>query len=261
MSTRSVFRTLAIATGLIGSSRAAAAQMLETESERLLPRGTFTASSNFEFQTSADGKETAIPFAFEYGVTSRLELMVEPVLFTGIHPTSGRGATGIGDLEITANYLLASEGRTRPALGLAGEVKIATARNPLIGSREADYTMYLVGSKRLNRFDVSMNVGYTLIGRTEGVPVNNTFSFAASAEYSVGSRSLVFGEVLASSAATSSPESASGTNTSPEAPGGEVVGTLGVAHNLAPSFRLSVGVSYDNQGAFQFRPGFTWTIR
>ena len=207
MSNESILRALTIATCLIGFGRGAAAQMLETESARLLPKGAFTAASNFEYQTSATGKETAIPFAFEYGITSRFELMVEPVVYTGIHPASGPSATGIGDIEVTAAYLVASEGRARPALGLAGEIKIASARNPMIGTQEADYTMYLVGSKRFGRFDASMNLGYTIIGKSEGVPVKNTFSFAASGQYPLGSRNLLYGEVLATSAATRAVES------------------------------------------------------
>ena len=44
----------------------------------------------------------------------------------------------------------------------------------------------------------------------------------------------------------------------PEAAGGEVVGTVGARYILRPGMFFSVGVSYDNAHAILFRPGFTF---
>ena len=85
------------------------AQALETETARILHAGSFEFSNSFEFQTSSEGTETAAPFVFEYGITDRLELLVEPVPFTAIRPKAGRRATDTGDMEVTYSYLLRQE--------------------------------------------------------------------------------------------------------------------------------------------------------
>ncbi|MGH7513501.1 MAG: hypothetical protein ACREOQ_11320, partial [Gemmatimonadales bacterium] len=77
------------------------AQMLETETARPLGHGVLEVSGNFEYQTSSEGHEAAVPFAAEYGLTDRLELLVEPVAWTAIRPNAGARATGVGDLEAT----------------------------------------------------------------------------------------------------------------------------------------------------------------
>ena len=55
-----------------------------------------------------------------------------------------------------------------PALAVAGEVKVPTSRNTLIGTGEVDYTPYLIASKRFGNFDVHANVGYALLGEPPG---------------------------------------------------------------------------------------------
>src|SRR5258705_12915629 len=113
-----------------------AAQMLETETARLLPARWWKVGNAFEFQSSSEGTEAAIPFAFEYGLSDRLELLVEPVPYTAIRPNAGRHATGAGDVEATVTGLLRHESHSVPAFALAAEVKFATARDSLIGSGE-----------------------------------------------------------------------------------------------------------------------------
>ena len=83
----------------------------------------------FELQTSDQGKEYAAPLLLEFGLFDRLELAAEPVFYTSIKPNTGLSATGIGDLELTLSYLLFKEKKTMPAISIAGEIKIPTAKN------------------------------------------------------------------------------------------------------------------------------------
>ncbi|MEO8089535.1 MAG: hypothetical protein ABI703_04490, partial [Gemmatimonadales bacterium] len=55
------------------------AQILETETARPVGRGGLELGSNFEYQTSSEGHEAALPFAVEYGFSNRFEVLVEPV--------------------------------------------------------------------------------------------------------------------------------------------------------------------------------------
>src|SRR5260370_42392405 len=104
------------------------AQILETETARLLRKGVLEIGSNFEYQTSSEGHEAALPFALEYGLSSRVEFLLEPVAYTAIRPTTGPRAAGVGDLEATPTFLARRETRGAPALAFAAEVTFPTAR-------------------------------------------------------------------------------------------------------------------------------------
>lgn len=236
------------------------AQILETETARPLGQGGLEMGTNFEYQTSSEGHETALPFAVEYGFTDRLEVLVEPVAYTAIRPKVGARATGVGDLEVTLTYLARRESGGTPALALAGEVKLPTAKNTLIGTGKTDFAGYLIASKRMGRFDTHANLGYTIVGRPAGAQLKNIFNFALATQMRLGQSNELFGEILANTASSSA-----GEPTGPvppggviaEAPTGEIVGSVGIARYVIQSLRLSLGLSVDNNGAFMFRPGFT----
>ena len=243
-----------------------AAQVLETETARLRLPGAVQGGLNYEFQTSAEGHESAVPFLFEYGITDRLELAVEPVAATRIRPRVGPKAAGFGDTEMTLTYLAMRESRSFPALAFAGEIKFATARNPLIGTGEPDYAAYLIASKRFGRLDTHFNLTYTFVGQPPGPEVNgsklsNTIGGALAGMYTVGERFRIYAEVLATTSASGggaeAPVSPTGT-LPPEAAGEEIVGTIGAGFYLRPKLFISLGVSYDNNHAVLFRPGITF---
>jgi hypothetical protein len=127
------------------------AQILETETARTLRAGQLEVGAGYEFQHSSEGNETAIPFAFELGITDRVGLLVEPVPYTAIRPKVGSSATGSGDLEITASYLMRDESGRIPAIALAFEEKVPTAKNNLIGTGKPDHTAYVIASKRFGQ--------------------------------------------------------------------------------------------------------------
>jgi len=233
-----------------------AAQMLETETARLLPVHWWKVGNAFELQSSSEGTEAAIPFAFEYGLSDRLELLVEPVPYTAIRPNAGRHATGAGDIEATITGLVRHETPSFPALALAGEVKFATARDSLIGSGEPDYSAFLIASKRFGSFDAHVNLAYTIVGRPDTVELNNMWSFAIASVYRPGPRWQLFGEVLGNTGAV--PGSESPTSGAPEVAGGELVGTLGAGREVWPAVLVYFSISYDNNNAVLLRPGFTW---
>jgi hypothetical protein len=240
----------------------AAAQILETETARPIGRGIFEASGNFEYQTSSEGSESAVPLAVEYGLTNRVEILFEPVVYTAIRPTGGMDATGVGDVEITLTYLARSETPKFPAIALAGEVKVPSAKDTLIGTGQTDFAAYLIGSKRWGQVDAHANLSYTVVGRPPGAELKNIFGFGLAAEWFWGGPNELFGEVLGNTAASANPESGAETGgATPEAPGGEVSLTAGIARYVLPTFRVSLGVSIDNNGAALLRPGLTMRFR
>lgn len=235
------------------------AQILETETARPLRAGQFEVAAGYEFQHSRDGNETAIPIAFELGITSRLGLLVEPVPYTAIRPEVGQSATGPGDLEITASYLVRHESSLIPAIALAGEEKIPIARNNLIGTGKADHTAYIIASKRFGRFDTHANIGYTIVGSPRGQSLSNRIMGAVATEFALTSANVLYAEVLAATSAGGGEGavSAAATPVAPEASGDEIFGSVGIAHSFTRGSRFSLGLTRDNTGALQVRPGLT----
>jgi hypothetical protein len=259
-------RTLATAITLICAAfvpMILKAQILETETARPLRAGQLEVGAGYEFQHSSEGNETAIPFAFELGVTNRLGLLVEPVAYTAIRPKVGPSATGVGDLEITASYLLRGESGRLPAFALALEEKLPTARNSLIGTGSGDHAAYIIASKRFGQFDTHANVGYTIVGSPKGLSLSNRIMGALASELSLTQSTLLYGEVLASTAAGGGEGAATapGAPVVPEASGDQIFGTLGIAHSFLRGSRFSLGITRDNVGAMQIRPGITLWFR
>ena len=252
-----------------GTEVPAAAQILETETARPLGRNVWEVSGNFEYQVSSEGHESSVPFAVEYGLTDRLELLAEPVAYTAIRPKAGARATGIGDLEVTTTWLARRETARTPALALAGELKFPTAKNSLIGTGKTDAAFYLIGSRRRGSLDTHANISYTIVGRPAGASLKNIWGGALGAELALGQdgSNALFGEVLGNTASASNPDPGTtpggGTEptTTPEAPAGEVSATLGAAHYFVNGLRAALGVSVDNSGAVLFRPGLTYRLR
>jgi hypothetical protein len=232
-----------------------ATQPLETETARLIPQGVFQLEYTMEYQTSSEGKETAVPLVLKYGLSNRLELLVEPVVYTAIKPNQGKHATGVGDMEATVTYLLKKETSSAPALAIAGEIKIPTAQDVLIGTGKTDYTAYMIASKRLGKSDLHGNASYTVLGDPAGIQLHNIFGFAAAEEYHLNKKIDLVGEFLATTSALA--EGTEGESTVvPEAAGSEVVGMIGARYYFK-NILISFGVTYDNNKAVLFRPGFS----
>ena len=234
-----------------------AAQALETETARFAPSGAFEVDASYEFQTSREGTESAIPLAFEYALTDRLALLAEPVPYARIRPSGALGASGAGDIEVTLSGLILVETRAVPALAVAGEVKIPTAEAPLIGSDHYDGTAYVIASKRFGPVDVHANLGYTVVGHPRGLDVHDTFDYALAGEYVLDPRWSVLAEVVGNTAALPEAASATESTVAPEISGGETVGMLGIRWKWTPSVAASLGVTVDNNSAVLLRPGLT----
>lgn len=241
------------------TSPALASQPLETETARTPHKGVFQFESTYEIQTSSEGQERAAPMGLEYGLLDNLELLVEPVLYTSIRPKGGAVVNGIGDLETTLTYRFLPESEGHPAFAVAGEVKLPTAKNRLIGTGKTDYAAYIIASKRIGRTDVHGDLGYTVVGKMPGVSLKNTLNFATAAEYHLSQRTDLVAEFLANSASTSTPEGGgAGGIITAEASGGELVGMVGGRWKATPLLSLALGVTYDNNNALLVRPGVTF---
>ncbi len=232
---------------------------METETAMTMPKKSFEGDVAFEYQASSDGTEMAVPIALEYGLLDNVELLVEPVLYTAIIPDAGKSLRGLGDVEVTLNWRFFDEGLRAPAFALAGEAKIPTARDSLIGTGQTDYTGYIVASKTLGSISLHGNLGFTWQGSPKGVNLSNLVSFAFAIEQVTKGKWQWLAEVLANSPIGGKslvPENP----VVPEAAGGELVGTVGVRYFFMRNAALAFGASYDNSQALQMAPGLIITF-
>ena len=246
---------------------------LETETARPVKPGHFELGTAFEFQNSPNGEEYALPAAFEFGVVDRLEMLIEPVPFTSVRPPGGPRVSGLGDTEITLSYLAFREQPYIPAIAVAGEIKIPTARNLTLGDRRVDYRVYVVASKRIGDFDVHANLGYNIIGEPAHVKTKNPIDAEFAVEWFVHPKFDLFAEVtyvgssLKSSGSGETTAAAGdggdgGTTTSTqvtaEVAGEEIVYTAGLRYHLTDHVDVFGSFSYDNLSDRLYRTGITW---
>ena len=231
---------------LVGGAARLEAQALETEDARTLPAGRVIVGYNLEYQTSSAGREIAIPFSGEIGLTNRLEFLIEPVPYTSIRPKAGPRATGAGDMEATLIGLVAQERGGRPAIALGAEVKFPTAHNTLVGTGKSDIACYLIMSKHVGaRWDTHFNADYTIQGKPAGASVGNLLSGAFAVQFHLTPATEVFSEVLANTTTgASGPENV----LNPEVAGGEVFGSVGLGHNFTTGLFGSVSLTTTTAG-------------
>jgi len=244
---------------LLSPPRAAlGGQPLETESTRILRPHQFEVELGFEHQSASTGTESAVPMAIGYGISNRVELLIEPVLADMVSDNGVASVGGVGDVEATLTTLLYGDEASPTGFALAGEVKIPTADSPRLGSGETDFTLWSIASHRIGRWDTHLNLGYTIVGPPPGVTVNNVVNFGAAEEWRLNSAWEIVGEVFGNTSALAEtadqPNGSAESALTPEIGSAETVGALGVrlrAHGLI----YSLGVSYDNQQALLVHPG------
>jgi hypothetical protein len=259
---RSIRAYIACAFAIVAGS-AHAGQPLETESARVLAAKTKEFAAAIELQTASDGKEIAVPLIFDYGLTDRLELSLEPVIYTNIMPDVGTRTSGIGDFEATVKWAALPETAHRPAVAFGAELKIPTAKNRLIGTGQADYRGFIAVSRRINQWDWHANAGYTIIGKPAGLPVSDVLDYAVAGEYHSSPTLDWVAEITGHTSATG--EAADGTVVNigaenplaPELTGSETIGMVGARYAWRKGAALTLGITYDNNNALSIRPGFS----
>ncbi|MDD3044107.1 MAG: hypothetical protein PHF33_01440 [Candidatus Delongbacteria bacterium] len=241
---------LTVFTVLVCCTFSAFGQVLETESAYLPDKHSFGTMASFEYQFSADGKGMAVPLELSYSILDNLEILVQPTIFAAVFPSNGERVNGLGDIEASLTCNFNHEKIYLPAFSFAGEVKLPTARNILIGTGKTDWTLYGIATKNFGPVEIDGNVTYTFMGSPEGVHLDNTVGGSLAAEWEVTPVLRLLGEAFANSAAL--PESASTdaeSKITPEAGSAEFFGTVGAAYQLNSKLEVSVGINYGSSNS------------
>jgi hypothetical protein len=238
-----------------------AKQPLETETARLPAKGHGDIQFEFEYATSSESNDIAMPIVFEYGISDRLKFVVEPDVYASIKPKGGgSSASGFGDTEAKLVYLVSEETDSTPAFAIAGEIKIPTGKKPDLGSGKVDYRAFGVVSKRVGAFDLHANLGYTLVGSPAGEKLANVVDYSAAAEYEVNKSFTLVSEILGASelGGGGGAEVPGGAET--EAAGTTITGLIGGIFHISPKTQFAIAATYDSGSAFLIRAGLTYSF-
>src|SRR4051812_45145447 len=92
---------LALAGALAVTRPARANTAIETETAQIGEKGEVGISNSFEMEEAPDGDAMGTLSQFEYGITDRSEILIEPFFQQWEFPDVEPNSHGFGDLELT----------------------------------------------------------------------------------------------------------------------------------------------------------------
>jgi hypothetical protein len=104
-------------------------------------------------------------------------------------------ATGFGDLQIKAKYHFLRSGAD--GLAATAELRLPTGKEEdLLGVGAAQSRFLLVGARTVGDVTPHFNIGFTVSGSSENVPLNNEFNYVGGIEWVAASRITVAADVV-----------------------------------------------------------------
>src|SRR5689334_13743758 len=110
------FRIIALLLVATGSVPVHANTAIETETAQLGKQGEIGTSNSLEYEHAKDGTSFGTLTQFEYAITDRSEILIEPFFQHWERPDGGPNQHGLGDLEITPSYMVVVEDGWIPAI-------------------------------------------------------------------------------------------------------------------------------------------------
>ena len=238
---------LALALAAVPSVRADL--VLETETAELGKKGELTLSAGVQFERERDGSRTTFTLnQFEYAITDRAEILIEPFFREWDRPKGEKSFHGMGDLEITPSYMLIEDqGGWAPAVVLALKVKVPTAKNRDIGTGKFDYYPYFIFGKKYGNWVFNVNLGYNFINSPAGEGLKNQFIYDLSVERILTPKWSVFAEIFGNSSASPG-----------ERP--TFAGAVAAEYHFTETKAAFLSVGYDTDHLANIRPGLTFSF-
>ena len=221
--------------------------VIETETAQLGKKGEWLISESVQLERAKDGSRTAFTLMqFEYGVTDRCELLIEPFFQEWVNPKGGKSFHGIGDLEITPSYMFVVDDEKSwiPAILLSCKVKVPMAKNRNIGSGRVDYQPYVIIGKKLGHWIFNANFGVDIVGTSKNDhDTLNQFIYDFEVEREITNKWSIFAEVFGNSRPAHLDVST-------------FAGAIATEYKFTEHFEAFVSVGYDTDYLFNVRPGF-----
>ena len=155
--------TLGAVTALAAPAHANTA--IETETAQIGAKGDFLISQSLQLEKATAGYGMGTLTQFEYGITSRSEILIEPFFQEWTFPDGAASTHGLGDLELTPSYQVILEQNWRPAVLLAFKLKVPTGKVPDNGTGKFDYYPYVILGRHVHGWTFNANLGVDFVSK------------------------------------------------------------------------------------------------
>jgi len=220
--------------------------VLETETAELGKQGDGLFSAALQYEHDKDGSTAWFTLnQFEYGITDRAEILIEPFFYEWDKPKGGPSFSGVGDLEITPSYMMVLDDPHSwiPAAIAAFKLKVPTATNRDIGTGEFDYQPYVILGKVIGPWTWNANLGYDFVTSPSGEPLKNQFIYDLSVQRNLTPNLTVYAEIFS--------------NTSPAiGEKGTFAEALAAEYKFNEHFNVFTSIGYDSNNVTAVRSGF-----
>lgn len=146
--------------------------------------------AGFAYFSESGNRHHEWPFSLSYGLVPGLEFGVGlgGLLEERTEAQGEKGSvSGIGDLSVSAKWLVMERKDRLPALALVPTVKFPTAdKDDGLGSGEIDYDATLILSEAISeKIGAHLNLGYSWIGEPEHENASNLLHFGVAGDYQI----------------------------------------------------------------------------
>jgi len=220
--------------------------VLETETTELGKQGDCLISTALQVERASDGGTAYFTLnQFEYGITDRSEILIEPFFYEWNRPKDGPAYSGVGDLEISPSYLMVLDDPNSwiPAAAAAFKLKVPTATNRNIGTGEFDYQPYIILGKTIGPWICNANFGYDFVTSPKDEPLNNQFIYDFSVQRNVTDRLGLYAEIFGNSSPASGEK-------------GTFAGAIAAEYKFNEHFNVFTSLGYDTDHVVTLRSGF-----
>jgi len=167
---------------------------IETETAQIGEEGEVGISQSYGWVHSKDGSSGETLTQWEYGLSDRAEILIEPFFYTWDHPRGEQRVWGLGDLEITPSYMTVREKNWVPAILVAIKLKVPTGSKIVGGSGKFDYMPYLIIGKHIGKWTLNANIGVNITTPEKGGSYGKTVTWSLEAERQIAPKTTLFVE-------------------------------------------------------------------
>jgi len=155
---------------------------IETETAQLGSKGESNFSQAYEWEFAQDGRGEGTVTQYEYAITDRSEILIEPFFYIRNSPDGERSVSGLGDLEITPSYMVVKENGWVPAVVAAFKVKVPTGEKKVEGTGKFDYYPYIILGQHYGAWIFNANLGVNFAQPVDSSAYDTTVVWALEAE-------------------------------------------------------------------------------
>src|SRR5882724_3462854 len=136
------------------------------------------------------------PLALRFAVSNRILLEFDSDNVISQHPDPGMTMTGLGDMQVGIQIVLAHENESRPGIAFAYYIKLPTASDAKgLGTGSVDHNFIALISKKVGETTIDFNAIYLLAGRTSMSGHASSGQAAVAASRNVTKRFGLQGEI------------------------------------------------------------------